>query len=762
MKGILAKKSNPLSSSLKILIPVYFTYLLFAVSVFFLFIPHQKAQLFDQKKQAIQQLTSSMISLLSEYDSRVRKNELSLEDAMRQAISQIRHLRYGPDGKDYFWINDLHPEMIMHPYRTDLEGQDLTGFTDAAGNHPFVVMVEKVTQGGGGYVDYYWQWKDTDSKIVPKISYVEPFSPWGWVIGTGIYVEDIQQEIAAITRRFVNIFGGILVVVVVLSLYIARQVFQVEHKKNLAEQAREIEALRVKKSEARYRLLAENATDAIWVLRLSDFVFTYVSPAMETLLGYPPEAFVKLKMGAYIPRKTRHIMSSVIFEELDRESEKGSDPKRFRVVELEMVHKSGAAIWAEVTARFLRDSDGKPDRILGITRDITRRKRMESHIQQAQKMEALGTLAGGIAHDFNNILSSILGFTELARLNVIDDEETCANLDQVLAAGLRARDLVRHILTFSRKSDAQKDLVPVVSMVNECLKFIKASTSPDVKTHTRFDREDIFVLADPSQLHQVLMNLFTNAVHAMKETGGTLDVGIQSMQVFDEEMEQIKELKPGTYVQLTVSDTGCGIPAHLLEKIFEPFFTTKVKGEGTGMGLSMVYGIVREMGGSICVYSEPGVGTTFRLMLPEQTRNAQKQVSFDEKELISGKGKILVVDDEPAIVKWTSQVLTKLGYDVVGAENAQDALEKFSADPMGVDLVLTDQTMPGMTGLELSCAVRINRPDIPVVLCTGFSEGMTPRTIQSYGIADMVMKPMIAGELARIVRDALHGNTQKD
>ena len=235
-----------LGSSLRILIPLYTTYIVFLLSIFLIFIPQQKKQLLDQKKEAIHQLTDSVLSLLQEFDLRIKNGEITEEAARKEAIGHIRILRYGPEGKDYFWINDMHPFMIMHPFRPDLEGRDLTLFKDAAGNYPFIAMVETVMSSEGGYVGYHWQWKDNPQKKGPKISYVEQFAPWGWVVGTGIYVEDIDREIQLIRQRILNIFGGILIFIIILSLYIAKQVIQVEQKKNLAEDARALEELRLK------------------------------------------------------------------------------------------------------------------------------------------------------------------------------------------------------------------------------------------------------------------------------------------------------------------------------------------------------------------------------------------------------------------------------------------------------------------------------------------------------------------------------------
>jgi CheY-like chemotaxis protein len=380
---------------------------------------------------------------------------------------------------------------------------------------------------------------------------------------------------------------------------------------------------------------------------------------------------------------------------------------------------------------------------------------MEERIQQTQKMEALGTLAGGIAHDFNNILSAMLGFTELAKMRTTEDEDTQKHLSQVLSSGLRARELVRHILTFSRKSDTHKDLIRIAPLIKETVKFLKASIPPDIRIVTRLEKPDATITADPTQIHQVLMNLFTNAVQAMKENIGILTITLDTVALLNENDCSSKKMKPGPYVKLSVSDTGCGIPDHLIDKIFEPFFTTKKRGEGTGMGLSLSYGIIKDLNGQMSVYSEPGRGTTFHILIPEQK---DVQVLSDlpdhaEPMMAVGNGrKVLLVDDEKKIVAWTEKVLTRLGYDVVTATGPREALKKFEKMQDSLDLVVTDLSMPEMTGIQMAGRIKKIRGDIPIILSTGFSEGLSSRELSENGISQVIMKPMIAGELASIIK----------
>lgn len=1040
-------KKKVLSGVFRILIPLYVTYIIFAVSVFLIFIPNQEQQVLNQKKASIQHLADSVISLLTTFESKVEQNKITPEKAREEAAIQIRQIRYGSEGKDYFWINDMHPFMIMHPYRPDLEGRDLTSFKDKNGNHPFVAMVKTVMENGSGYVNYFWQWKDLPEKIVPKVSYVKGFPSWGWIIGTGIYTRDVHQETRLISQKLIKIFAGVFVFIFLLSVYISSQVLRIEQKKTDAEKAKKLEELRLKKllelsrmkdestrtvlnfalkeaikltesrigyiaflskdesqatiktlssgkipphgmedkklvyniedigiwmelaqtgkplvvndfenlsaelkkgfppqhtavsriltipvidgkkivafagvgnklidyiesdirqlrlmmdglwkniqqkkaemslrdSERRYKLLADNATDVIIVVKLPDLKYSYVSPAVEKLLGQPAEEMIGQKMGRNLTPDSLEKISRIISEEIKIEHS-SPEAEQHRTVELEIIKEDKTAIWGEVNARFLRNRHGELVEILGIIRDISKRKEfernlksantdllmaqrlsgfgnwsanpltgiyswseeiyqiferdsgldplqfeefksvlhgrwlkdyetatdhaiktgkpyelelkltlssgknkwihaiceperinhsdqfllrgtiqditsrktMEKQIHQTMKMEALGTLAGGIAHDFNNILSAIFGFAELSKLSAGDNQEVKNNLDQILASGLRAKELVKHILTFSRKADVQKEVLLIVTLLKESLKFLKASMPANINIETHIQHPGIKVFADPTQIHQIFINLFTNAVHAMKSTGGTLQVCLDSLYLHDKKSYPSGDLIPGQYTKLTVSDTGCGIPENIIGRIFEPFFTTKTKGEGTGMGLSQVYGIVKAMKGGISIDSSLDKGTSFYILLPEHVGKLSQKSNSSMNVLTMGKGKILFIDDEEPIVDWATQVLLKAGYTISPFTNGAKALQRFKQTPKDFNLVITDLNMKEMTGISLAQQIKTIRPDIPIILCTGFGEGLTGESIKRHGIAKILMKPTIAGELTKVANDLIN------
>ena len=393
-------------------------------------------------------------------------------------------------------------------------------------------------------------------------------------------------------------------------------------------------------------------------------------------------------------------------------------------------------------------------------RDITDRKKaeeaaktLESQLYQARKMEAIGTLAGGIAHDFNNILSGIIGFTEISIRDIPPGTKLHENLQRVLNAGMRAADLVKQILTFSRQSDRVAKPVQVKSIVKEALKLLRASLPATIDIHQEID-SDSLILADPIQVHQIIMNLCTNAAHAMQETGGRMSVGLADVELSAEVINPDMEMDPGRYLKLVVSDSGPGIAPEIKDRIFDPFFTTKKIGEGTGLGLSMVHGIVRDCGGTVSVDSMPGEGSTFTLFFPviESAPNAEIAT---HTPLPTGTERILFVDDELSQVEMGKQMLEFLGYRVTTRTESRAALDVFREMPEAFDLVITDMTMPGMTGDALAKAVMHIRSDVPVVLCTGYSEMMTPSKAKAMGIKEMIMKPTVVEEIATTVRRVL-------
>ena len=384
-------------------------------------------------------------------------------------------------------------------------------------------------------------------------------------------------------------------------------------------------------------------------------------------------------------------------------------------------------------------------------------KRLESRLRQAQKMEAIGTLAGGIAHDFNNVLYPIFGYTEMTMDEVAEKSIARKNLEGVLKAAKRARDLVQQILTFSRQSEQERRPIKIQPLIKEALKLLRSSLPTTIEINQYLDRECGAIMADSTQIHQIVMNLCTNAYHAMREKGGVLEVGIRNVEFGmgsvdkkdKEERSSIEYpvLKTGKYLELTVSDTGHGMSRDVMSRIFDPYFTTKAAGDGTGMGLAVTYGIVKSHGGDIRVYSKEGEGTTFHVYLPVVERDVVKPKT--------GHTGIIQRGDEQQIVEVTRQMLERSGYHVTPRTSSVEALEAFRAQPGKFDLVITDMTMPNMTGSELAASLLEIRPDIPIILCTGFSEVVSEEKAKEIGIREYVMKPIIWSEITSAIRRVL-------
>ncbi|MBW1722153.1 MAG: response regulator [Deltaproteobacteria bacterium] len=385
--------------------------------------------------------------------------------------------------------------------------------------------------------------------------------------------------------------------------------------------------------------------------------------------------------------------------------------------------------------------------------DVTERKRLEIQLRQAQKMEAIGTLAGGIAHDFNNILSGVIGYAELALEEVERGTTLEKDIRRVLEAGTRAKDLVNQILAFSRQREQELRPMQIGPVIKEALKLLRASIPSTIDIRQDI-RGDPLVMADPTQIHQILMNLCTNACHAMEEGGGVLEVGLKEVYLDRNFTSRHPEIAPGSYLQLTVKDTGSGIPPEIMDRIFDPFFTTKGEAKGTGMGLSVVHGIVKAHGGTITAYSEHGRGSTFHVFLPVVDESGTIERGTDQP-LQTGTERILFVDDEEFQVDLGKQMLERLGYKVTVRTSSVEALKLFRSNPYDFDLVITDMTMPGMTGDVLARELIAERPDIPVILCTGFSTQITEEKALEMGIRAFVMKPIIMSEISHTIRRVL-------
>ncbi len=498
-------------------------------------------------------------------------------------------------------------------------------------------------------------------------------------------------------------------------------------------------------AEAKYRDIFENSVTGIYQVSL-DGHFLKVNAAKARLHGYnsPQEMLNEAKNAwqLYVNPERRSEMLRLI-------EEHGS----VREFETEFRRKDKSVVWASLNVRTVRDSTGRIAYLEGTVNDITDRKLCRARLDQAQKLEAIGTLAGGIAHDFNNILQPMMGYTEMTLNKLSPSDPMRDDLEQVLNASLRAKELVRQILAISRSTQEQQRVpTDISSIIKEALKLLRSSLPTSIEM--RRNMRSGFALADPTQIHQVLMNLCTNAAHAMDDKG-ILEVRLSPVDLSESNLadQSIVDLKPGPYLRLTVSDTGCGMEAGTLEHIFDPYFTTKEVGKGSGLGLAIVHGIVKRHEGAVTVRSEPGKGATFSVYLP-RIETAVAIPDETPHEALIGTESILLLDDEQAVVEMGTAILEGLGYKIATETDSLRALEVFSAGPDEFDLIITDYAMPNMTGMDLAKEVRRLRPDIPILLCTGFSEKITSDSVKEFGM-DLLMKPYGMRQISQAVRKIL-------
>ncbi len=547
-----------------------------------------------------------------------------------------------------------------------------------------------------------------------------------------------------------------------LSTHLSLNRLQKELQQQVAEQTRELTAANAElRQEIAVRRAAEQRSRRLSVAiecAAEDIIITdrygaieYVNPAFEQITGYCASEVIGrnpnlLKSGRHDPAFYQAMWQTLL-------------GKRIWKGRLINRKKDGTLFEQDANIAPILDHVGEISGFVSVKRDVSEQEALKKQLIQAQKMEAIGTLSGGIAHDFNNILAGIIGYMELAIEELAEQLAPSKKLERylqrTLEAGNRAISLVKQILQFSRRDMSAMTVVPLQPLIKETLRLLQATLPQTIAIQLDCSAGQDIIKGDPSQIHQVLMNLCTNAYHAMRETGGQLFISLENVTLNQPRQAQAMTIPPGPYLRIKIQDTGPGIPFEYQDRIFEPYFTTKEPDEGTGLGLSVTLGIVQSHGGLIEVESNPGQGAEFRIFLPSESAQPEASTGVALFIPMGNKEKVMVIDDEAFFLEAIQEQLRGLGYQVTAIQQPKAALAAFQAEPDGFDLIITDQTMPEMTGVQLTEAIRKLDPDVPIILCTGYSEMVTEQTAKAFGVTKFLMKPVHRQALATAIRAVL-------
>ena len=709
------------------------------------------------------------------------------QDIQREVIRFIDQIHYGKDG--YIFAGRWDGVSLSGP----ATGQNMYDFTDSNGLKVVQEMIRLAGQGGG-YLQYVMPGLD-DKRPASKLAYVVGIPEWKWYVGTGVYIDEIETALTQKRAAARKAIAGHLVKIalaltgLILVVFLASLIFSGKIEKNVntfsgffnraALDLNEIDPDRMDFTELQE--LSKSANNMVRARKDAEDALRRQAALLEAQANSTTEGILVVdnrgkkvfqnqrtielwKIPPHIADndddqvQVRHVMHMTRYPEqfAEKVAYLYDHPDEITQDEIELTDGTVLERYsAPVVGR-----DGQRYGRIWTFRDITDRRRAElekislqTQLLRAQKMESIGTLAGGIAHDFNNILFPVVGYCEILLEELANDERLRRYVQIILDSTKRGAQLVRQILAFSRQTQSDKVTVHVQEIIREVLALVRHSIPASIEIKTDIDATCEPVMADPGQIHQLLMNLITNANHAMAGASGALKIGLQGTDIGPDNLPE-PDLAPGRYVDLYVSDTGAGMEAAVINKIFDPFFTTKEVGKGTGLGLSVSYGIIREHGGAIQVTSAPGRGSVFHVYLPV-TAVYTEEPARPFMAADTGSENILLVDDDVTIADMLKSQLTKRGYRVLSCSGSIQALEIFRRDPEDFDLVITDMTMPDMTGVQLAGEIRRIRPDLPIILCTGFSEQIDEDSARRLGIDVFLMKPVVRDQLAAAVRRVL-------
>lgn len=695
-------------------------------------------------------------------------------ETQERVVNRVEQVRFGKDKKNYIFVTSYDGVGKSFPAKD----RNVLEIKDANGVY-IVKELIKQAKDGGGFVQYVMpKLGGVDPK--PKLSYAAPISEWEWYIGAGVYIDEIDSIIEKNREIFKNqvkkhlslttfVLCIILFIHFFISHFFSRNVWQqIELFSDFFHKAR-TESVKMEDNRLDYKEfktissmaneMLEERDAILHEIKLSrdEWVNTFNAIGDCILLLDKTGRIEKINKAAcaFTDRSAEDLIGSPLQEICS-----AADPVNLTLQDhlphtAEVIDQKRNKVF--IASCFpLFDEAGQLQRIIHIAHDITEQKELENRLIQSQKMESLGTLAGGIAHDFNNVLAAIIGNTELAELEASAGRPVTKYLSQILLAGTRAKDLVTQILTFSREVETEKSVIQPSAVLKETLSLLRSSLPTTITIEQEIDAKCGLIYINPTQFHQIVMNICTNAYHAMEDRGGTLSISLTQGDLDQAATSQQANIKPGKFVQLSITDQGKGIEPEILDRIFEPFFSTKEIGRGTGLGLSIVDSIVKTGNGFITCTSKVHYGTTFTINLPVYDSLEVDGLEHSVQPDLQVSGHILFIDDEEMLVEMSKELLEQQGLTVTAHSSSIEALAAFKKDPGLFDLIITDQTMPEMTGLDIAKQILAIRPDIPIILCSGYSSTVSAQKAKEIGIRDLAMKPLMKKDLMKKIQKELY------
>jgi len=731
----------------QMVLPALFLLILFTVTLFFYVIPKTRDQYISQREIQIKNLSEVAISVIDAQNKLVEEGKRDVGSAQKTAIERIRQIRYGTESTGYFWIQNNKSIVISHPV-TEIENKtpDDVNPKYSEALRKVMDMTDRVLADKKNQSIVYDWYNDTTGNYGKKMSYLSYYEPWGWIIGNGVFIDDIQGDIDRLLSDIVLV--GIILAFTSFILSLLFSIANVRSKINAekTETALAESIKKVKTKEEQFETIFNISPFSIVIVRISDDIIMKVNPAFETLAS--------LSSSELTGKSYRDLLFPVP-EEYEKLKKKFSTetykPHEIEKINFQITSKSGARkdlVYSIVPIVF----DGEKC-FVSMIFDITEEKALQEQLAQSQKMDTVGQLAGGIAHDFNNMLSGILGSAEVIGMNQNLDSEVREYINIIINAAERASELTSKLLAFSRRGKIISSVIDIHECISSVIMLLKRSIDKRIIIKESLLAERFKITGVPTLIQNALLNLAINAKDAMPD-GGSITIATREAYLDDEFLKKYPHADKGLYLEIDVSDTGSGISRENLPKIFDPFFTTKPVGKGTGLGLAAVYGTVKEHRGFIRVYSEENVGTVFRLYLPlDSERNYEKEKN--ESIIIPGKGRIMVVDDESVIRNTAYGMLSSMGYEVLLAQDGEEALKIYKSENEKIDLVILDMVMPKISGKETFERLKKIDKSVKVIFSSGFSPEAVAGDIRGIGTIGFIQKPYRIVELSKLIHEAI-------